>query len=122
MQLRSAGNRNDPRFLGQQPREGYLRGRRVFTLGKLAQKIDQGLVRFASLGREARHDVAEVVLLERGVLIDLAREEATPQWTVRNKADAELFARRLHFRFGSSPPQRILVLQRGDGLDRVRAS
>jgi hypothetical protein len=43
MQLRGAGDRHDPRLLGQQPREGDLRGRRIFLGGYGAEQVHQSL-------------------------------------------------------------------------------
>src|SRR5206468_12257122 len=43
------------------------------------EPVDQRLVRLAGFRREAGHDVAEVVLGERGVLVDLAGQEALAQ-------------------------------------------
>jgi len=52
------------------------------------------LVRLPRLRREARDDVAEVVLIESGVRVDLPREESLAQGAERHEADPELFARR----------------------------
>ena len=45
-----------------------------------------------------------------------------PERAERDEADPELLERRQHLRLGVSRPQRVLALQRGDGLDRVRAA
>ena len=60
VQLRCAGDGNDPRLLREQPGERDLRRRRFLLFGDLAEQIDQGLIRFAVLRREARDDVAEI--------------------------------------------------------------
>ena len=88
----------------------------------LAEQIDQGLIRFPRLRREARDDVAEVGTVERRVLVDLPREEALAQRAVGNEADPEFLEGRQHFRFRVSPPQRVFALDRRDRLDRVRAT
>jgi hypothetical protein len=54
MQLRGARNRNDPRLLGEEPRERDLGRRRPLPLGGLSEQVDQGLVRLPCLRREAR--------------------------------------------------------------------
>ena len=72
MQLRRAGDRNDPRFLCEQPRERDLRGRRMFLECDSAEQINQNLVGLASLRLEARNGVAEVAAVKRGVLADRA--------------------------------------------------
>jgi len=45
--------------------------RSMGSLHDLAQQVDQRLVRLVRLRREAGHDVAEVVLLERRLLVEL---------------------------------------------------
>ena len=74
-QLGCAGDGNDPRLLGQQPGERDLSGRGFLARGDLAKQIDQGLIGFASFGREARNDVAEVIFVEGGLLVDLSRQK-----------------------------------------------
>ena len=77
MQFRGAGNRNDPRLLGEQPGERDLSRCRFLPFRDRCQQIDQRLIRFPSLRRKARDDVAEIGAVERRVLVDLAREEAS---------------------------------------------
>ena len=52
----------------------------------------------------------------------LPGEEALAQRAEGNEADPELLERRQHLLFGPPPPQRVLALDRGDRLDRVRAA
>src|SRR6266567_1596030 len=120
MQLRRARYRNDPRLLDLQPPDCDLRGRYLFPGGDLAEQIDQGLVRLASLRREAGNDVAEVGAVEPRVLVDRAREEALAQRAEGNEADAEFLKRRQDLLLGFAPPQRVFALDRGDRLDGVR--
>src|SRR6266571_5370640 len=122
MQLRGAWDGNNPRLLGKQPGERDLRRGRLLPCGDLAQQIHQGLIRLESLRREARERAAEVGAVERRVFVDLSREEALPQWTIGNEANAEFLQGRQHFRFRSSPPQRVLALEGRERLDRVRAA
>ena len=110
MQLRGARDRNDPRLLGQQPGERDLSRCRLLPFCDLAKQIDQGLIRFPSLRRKARDDVAEVGTVERRVFVDLSREEALAQRAEWNEADPEFLERRQHFLFRASPPQRVFAL------------
>src|SRR5271166_1666050 len=120
--LRRAGNRRDPRLLGEKPSERDLRRSRLLAKRDLTETIDEGAVRLARLGREARHDVAEIVLVERRALVDGAREETFPERTERDKAYAKLFQRRYDFLLWLAPPQRIFALKRRHPLHRVRAT
>src|SRR5262249_27355853 len=88
MQLRSAWDGDDPRLLGQQPRERDLSGRRLLPCRYLRQQIDLGLVRPAILQSETRDGIAEVGAAQFGVLVDLARKKAPTQRAVRDKAGA----------------------------------
>jgi len=84
-------------------------------LRKFGKQIDQGLIGFASFGREARDDVAEIVFIELGIFCDLAGEEAFAERAEGNEADAEFLEGGDDFSFGLSPPQGVLALERGDG-------
>ena len=84
MQLRGAWNRNNPGLLGEQPSERDLSRGRILPLGDRTQQIDQCLIHFPSFRRKARDGVAEIGTIERRVFVDLAREEAFAQRTVRN--------------------------------------
>src|SRR6202022_1877708 len=119
IQLRGPRNRHDPRLLPEQPRERDLPRSRVLPLRDLAEQIDQRLVRLARLRCEARHDLPEVVLVERCLLVDLSRQEALPEWAERDQPDSELLERGEQLLFRLPPPQRILALERRDRLDRV---
>ena len=67
--------------------------------------------------------LAEVAFAELGVLVHRAGQEALAERAVGHEADAEFLAR-LEDAVGLRParPQRILALQRGDRLHRVRAA
>src|SRR2546423_13647414 len=97
MQFRRAGDWHNPGLLRQQPGERDLCGRCLFSFGNLRKQIDEGLVCFPSLWRKAWDDVAEVLTVERSVLIDLSAEEASTKWAEGNESDSELFAGRQHF-------------------------
>ena len=122
VQLRGARDRNDPRLLGKQPGERDLSRCRLLPFCDLAKQINQGLIRFPSLRRKARDDVAEVGTVERRVFVDLSREEAFAQRTEWNEADPEFLERRQQFLFRSSPPQRVFALDCRDRLDGVCAA
>jgi hypothetical protein len=76
MQLGSAGDRHDPEFLGEQPREGDLRGSRVLASGDDVEPVPKRLIRLPILGSEARHRVPEVRAVERRRRGDLSGEES----------------------------------------------
>src|SRR5439155_12622063 len=99
MKLGGAGDRDDPGLLREQPCQRDLSGRRLFLLRELANHVNYGLVRLAVFRREARNDVAEVVLVELRVVVDLAGEESFPQWTEWNESDAKFLQRRDDFGF-----------------------
>src|SRR6202035_4604626 len=65
--------------------------------GDLSQHIDQPLISFTVLFREARHDVAKVVFVEAGALIDRAGQEALAKRTEGYEADTQLFQQRQDF-------------------------
>jgi len=91
MELGCAGDWNDPRLLREQPGEGNLRGRGVFSAAQFCEQIDHGLVGLQGFRREAGQGTAEVVAGECGALVDLAGEEAFAEWAVGDEADAEFF-------------------------------
>ena len=62
------------------------------------------------------------VLVEGRVLVDLPGQEALAERAERHEADPELLERRQDRVLGLAPPERVLALQRGDGLDGVRAA
>src|SRR5208283_498854 len=118
----SARDGNDPRLLREQPSESDLSKCRLLPFCDRAQKIDQGLVSFQSLRRKARHDVAEVGLIELRLLVDLSREEPFTKRTEWNESDSEFFERPQQFLLRPSPPQRVFALDGSDRLDCVRAA
>src|SRR5439155_25385179 len=99
--------------------EGDLRGRRLLAPRDLTQQIDERLVCPARRRREARNDVAEVVLLEGRLFVDPPGQESLPERAKRDEPDAELLERREHLLLGLAPPERILALERRDRLHGV---
>src|SRR4051794_33807492 len=122
MELGGARDWNDPRFLGQQPGEGDLRRRRSLVGRESVEQIHECLVYLAVLLAETRDRAAEIGAVEFGVGADLASEEALAQRAEWHEANSQLFKRRHDRLLRLPPPQRVLALQRGDGLNRVRAS
>ena len=100
--LRRTGDRDDPRLLGEQPRERDLSRGRLLPFGDLAEQINQGVIRFSSLRREARNDVAKVGTVERSVFVDLSGEEALTKRTEWNEADSKFLERRQYLLPGRS--------------------
>ena len=89
MHLSRAGNRHDPRFLRQQPRERNLRGRRILPSSNMAEQIDQRLIGLHRLWGETRKPASEVGFVEGGGGINLACEEALAQRAPRHESDLE---------------------------------
>jgi hypothetical protein len=54
--------------------------------------------------------------------VHLSGEEAFAERAVGDQADAELFEQRDDFGFGLAPPEGVLGLERGDGMDGVGAA
>ena len=75
MELRSAGNGDNPGLLCEQPRQSDLRRCDLFLCGELSNHIHQRLIRLAVFLAEARDFVAEILIAELGVLVDCPREE-----------------------------------------------
>src|SRR6266487_1505329 len=67
MQLRRAGDRNNPWLPSKQPRQRNLSRCRLLPFCDLAEQINQNLIGFASLRRKAREGVAQVGAVERSV-------------------------------------------------------
>src|SRR6266545_682639 len=122
MQLRGAGDWNDPRLLREQPGKRDLSRRCFLAFRDVAKQINQRLIRFARFRRKARKPVAEIRAIERGVFVHLSSEKASPQRAVWNETDSQFLERRQDFLFRTSPPQRVLVLQCSDLLDGVCAT
>src|SRR5215831_20255343 len=98
MQLGGARDWNNPWLLGKQPCQRDLSRRCLFPFCDLAEQIDHGLIRFPSVGRKARDDVAEVGTVELRVFVDRSCKEALTQRTEWNEADSEFLQGRQYFR------------------------
>ncbi len=80
--------RSDGGLPRQQRSEGELRGGGLFLHRDVPELFDQYMVLPAILGREARDDVAEIVLRKSRRLVDLAGWKALAERAERNEADA----------------------------------
>src|SRR5260370_22694395 len=122
MQLGCARNRNDPRFLGKQPRKCELSRCRFLLLREFAEQINQRLVRFTVLWVKAWDGVAEIRVIEVRIFVDLARQKTLTKWAKWNESDPEFFKGRQHHFFRLPPPERLLTLKCGDRLNCVCAT
>src|SRR5271165_2291653 len=122
MQLRSSGNRNNPRFLSKQPGNCDLRRCSLLLPRNVTKHIHKGLVRFPVLLVETGNDVAKIRAIELRILVDCAGEEALPQRAEWHKTNAEFFKRRQNLALRISPPERIFALHGGDWLNGVRTT
>ena len=113
------------RVLGEDPGQRDLGGRCGVLVGVVADQVDERLVGASVLFGEAWERIrvgAGVAVAEGGVGGDGAGQEALAERAERHEADAELVERGDDLVFGFAPPQRVLALQGGDGLDGVGAS
>src|SRR6202166_4254407 len=120
--LGRARDRNNPRFLDQQPSQCDLRRCRLLFFCELAKQIHDGLICFASLGGKARNDITEISAIKLRILVDLAGQETLAKWAKWNEADAQFLKSRYDFLFRFSEPQRIFALECRYRLNRVRAT
>src|SRR5215813_8583979 len=122
MQFGCTRDGNDPGLLRQQPRECDLSGRGFLPCRNPPQHLDQRLVGFPRLRREAREGIAEVGLIELSALVDLASQEPSAEWAIRDEADTKFLESRQQFLFGLSKPERVFVLHCRHRLDCVCAA
>src|SRR5579864_4937241 len=104
VQLRRAGDRNEPRLLREDPCEGDLRSRCALSLRNLLEQLDEGAVRSQRLRVEARNGASEIRRLEGLVDVDLPGEESLAEWAERNESDLELVERRDDLLLRLAPP------------------
>src|SRR6185503_14077593 len=106
MQLRGAGNRDNPRFLREYPRERDLRRSGLLARRDAGNDIHQSLIRLPVLRRETRDGVSEISRIERRRVVDFSGEKPFSQWRERHEADPELLERWEEFRLRFAPPER----------------
>ena len=125
VKLGRAGNRNVRRVLGEDPGERHLCGRRVVLVRVAADERDERFVGASVLlgepGERCRVGPG-VAVTEGRVGGDGSGEETLAERAEGDEADAELGERGDDVCFGFAPPQRVLALEGGDGLDRVGAA
>src|SRR6266550_1501397 len=101
MELRCAGNGDNPRLLCEQPGQSDLRRCYHLLCGELSNHIHQGLIRLPVFLVEARDLVAEILTVELGVLIDCPRQETLAQRAERDESNSEFLQRRQNSASGS---------------------
>jgi len=117
-----AWNRDDPRFLREQPCEREVCRRRSLPRRDAFQHLNECQVGGARLRREPRGRVPKAAGIECRVRVDLAGQESRAERTPRDEADSEFLTRVQHrVLLDVARPQRILTLNRRDREDRVRA-
>ena len=93
-QLGRTWNRHDPWLPGKKPREGNLRGCCIFLFCDFFQEIDEGLIRFEIVCREAWNDAAEVGAVEFRLRSDLPCQKSFTEGAEWDEPDPEFFKRR----------------------------
>src|SRR3974390_2196176 len=122
LQLRGAGNWNDPGFLRKEPRERDLSGCGIFLRGEGGHQIYESAISPTGLGREARETAAIVLWVKLRVFRNRPSEESLTKRTERNKPNAEFFERGNDFFFRPLPPERVFTLQRRHRLNCMCAA
>src|SRR5438477_9519870 len=106
MELRCAGNGDNPRLLCEQLGQSDLRRCHLLLCGELSNHIHERLIRLAVFLAEARDFVAEILTAELGVLVDCPREETPHLRVTLQTADALLilaYSQRTRERIGTAP-------------------
>ena len=80
-----------------------------------------GWLAFSASGVKRGNRLRMSVAYEGLAGVDLPREEALSKRAPGNEPNPEFLARRQHFRFRISRPERVFALDGSDRLDRVRA-
>src|SRR6266511_1468055 len=94
----------------------------MLLVGDRAHLLDELQVALEVRSQEARVLSAKVLWVEIVERADPAREEATAERAVGNEADSELAQRRQDLDLRITAPERVLGLQRRDGVDNVCAA
>jgi hypothetical protein len=87
--LAGAGDRDDLRLLGEQPRQGDLGPGGIQSLGDPREQAGHGLVRGAGAGGEPGNAVADVAGLQGGRGVDRTGAESLAQRAERDEPDTE---------------------------------
>jgi large subunit ribosomal protein L32 len=113
---------NDVAAAYEYPRDRNLRRRHALALGDLLHAVGEPHVALEVGAREPRVTLPKIVVLQLVRRAEAAGEEAAAERAVRDEPDAELAQRVEDLALGIASPQRILRLQRGDGMNGVRAT
>src|SRR5690349_24736675 len=106
----------------QQPGEGDLRRRRPLAIGNVAHNRCRAHVRVEVLALIAWVVTTEIVVRILLGALHVPSQESAPQWRKRNESDAELAQERNDPRLEVAFPKRVLALQRGNRVHRVRTT
>jgi hypothetical protein len=104
--------------LCQQPCERQLRRGAALFGGERADGLDDPQVGFDVVPGEARIGPPEVLRIQLLAAADASREESPAERAVGEEGGADVAARGEHALLRISRPQRILALDRGDGVQR----
>src|ERR1051325_148024 len=115
-----SGNRDDILALRQDPGERELRrGTLLFPRHRL-HRVGERQIALEVLALKARIVAAVIVRREVLGLLEPAAQESAPQRAVGDETDPQLAAGREDLLLGVSRPQRVLGLQCGDRMRRMR--
>ena len=91
------------------------------ALGDDLEQVEQPLVGLPRVLGEPGDGGADIALRERGRRVDGPGEEPLAQRAVGDEPDPQLLDGREDLLLGRAPPEGVLALERGDGVDCVRA-
>ena len=118
-----ARNGDDILTLSKHPSKRELGRRAALSLCEVLHMGCKLKIALEGLSLEARIRVPPVIIGKIGWLLYRAREETAPKRTVRHEADAQLTTRRKRsVALDITRPKRVLALQRGNRMHRVRFS
>src|SRR3954471_10316527 len=117
----AAGDGHDIVALRQYPRDRQLRGSHTFASRDLFDAVDEVEIAFEVFALEARRLAAVIGRFEVVDRLETSGEEAAADRRVGDEADAQLAHGRQNLVLGIAAPERILGLQRGDRMYRMRA-
>src|SRR5258707_11114755 len=122
LELGSAGDWNDPRFLCKQPRESQLSRGHVLPCSEACNRIHQCTIRLPSSRREPGKAAAIVFFIEGRIFSHGAGEVSLSKWAEGNKSDAQFLKQRKNLFLWALPPKRVLVLQGSHRLNCMRTA
>src|SRR5579863_7293082 len=112
---------HDVLALRHYPRQRNLRGGSGFGIRQSFNVPYQIKILIEVIARKSRVKPPEVVLRDVLGPLEFASQEAAPQRAIRHKTDAEFANRCQNILLGVASPERILSLQRGDGMHAMSA-